>query len=254
MLIQIARTAARKNVHHTKRFFTSNNENNVKKITNVKFHQSDQSIHFYLLSNDATDQEWNDPSMKFILCNSQYNKKQVVKQLDISQGLSIQSNIAAQIEKHYCIESSNQFVGGMGENDGGVWISAISTLDTLDYWDDIKDIVQQVKEKRHGVPFGVHTSGIVKDVNVATKLKTDLGLSSIQVSLLSSDPQSYASIRGIQDMSKAQQEFGQVCNFIATAAESGFPVTAAVAGGKHARGGGELAKSLGAVDTIVYDL
>jgi hypothetical protein len=113
----------------------------VKKITsNVKFHQSDQSIHFYLLSNDAsTDIEWDDPSMKFILSNSQYNnKKQVVKQLDISQGLSIQSSIAAQIEKHYCIESSNQFVGGMGENDGGVWISAISTLDTLDYWDDIK--------------------------------------------------------------------------------------------------------------------
>lgn len=100
----------------------------------------------------------------------------------------------------------------------------------------------------------MHTSGIVNDANVATMLKSDLGLSSIQVSLLSSDPQSYASIRGIQDMTKAQQDFGQVCSFIATAAESGFPVVAALAGGKHARGGAELAKSLGAVDTIVYDL
>ena len=85
-------------------------------------------------------------------------------------------------------------------------------------------------------------------------LKSHIGLSSIQVSLLSSDPQSYASIRGMQDKMKAQQDFGQVCNFIAMAAESGFPVIAALVGGKYARGGAELAKSLGAVDTVVYDI
>jgi len=51
-------------------------------------------------------------------------------------------------------------------------------------------------------------------------------------------------------LAKAQSDFGQVCNFIATAAESGFPVIAAVVG-KH--GGAELAKALGAVDVAVYD-
>lgn len=72
-------------------------------------------------------------------------------------------------------------------------------------------------------------------------------------SLISSNPQSYAAIRGINDLDKAQRDFGQVCNFIATAAESGFPVIAAVLGGKHASGGAELAKSLGAVDVVFYD-
>jgi hypothetical protein len=155
MLIQIAKVAVEKQLHRslpqrscqTIRLLTSTTTTgagtNLGNISNVKFHQSDQSIHFYLLADNNnsstilhTEKEWNDPSMKFILCNSQY-KKQMVKELDISpQGLTISA--AAQIEKHYCIENSKQFVGGMGENDKGVWISAISTSDTLDYWDDIK--------------------------------------------------------------------------------------------------------------------
>lgn len=110
-----------------------------------------------------------------------------------------------------------------------------------------------MKQNRHGIPFGAYTSGILtENTEIATQLKTEIGLSTIQVSLLSYSPASYGSIRGIQDPSTAQKDFGQVCNFIATAAESGFPVIAAVAGGKHAGGASELAKALGAVDVVVY--
>jgi hypothetical protein len=46
--------------------------------------------------------------------------------------------IASEIERHYAIENSEQFVGGMGENDGGVWIVSDGLNDTLDYWEFIK--------------------------------------------------------------------------------------------------------------------
>lgn len=228
--------------------FCSNSSSSSKNnISDVKFYQSAQSISFYFICDGETKS--GDPSLNFILSNA-HLPSHATTDLDISNGLT--ESVVSQIEKHYSIENSGQFVGGMGENDDGVWISAISTVDTLDYWEVIADIVKEVKEQRHGVPFGVYTSGILKDPEIATRLKSDIGLSSVEVSLLSDNPEGYASIRGIKDMTKAQEDFGKVCNFIVTAAESGFPVVAALAGGKNARGGAELAKSLGAVDTVVY--
>jgi hypothetical protein len=117
------------------------------------------------------------------------------------------------------------------------------------------DITREVKGNRHGIPFGLYTSGITNAPDtISSELKTEIGLSSIQVSLLSYTPDKYASLRQNQDKSQAQREFGQVCNFIVNAAESGFPVVAAVAGGEHAKGASELAKALGAVDVVVYDV
>lgn len=117
------------------------------------------------------------------------------------------------------------------------------------------DIIREVKGNRHGIPFGLYTSGITNAPDtISSELKTEIGLSSIQVSLLSYTPDKYASLRQNQDKSQAQREFGQVCNFIVNAAESGFPVVAAVAGGEHAKGASELAKALGAVDVVVYDV
>ena len=117
------------------------------------------------------------------------------------------------------------------------------------------DITREVKGNRHGIPFGLYTSGITKAPDtISSELKTEIGLSSIQVSLLSYTPDKYASLRQNQDKSQAQREFGQVCNFIVNAAESGFPVVAAVAGGEHAKGASELAKALGAVEVVVYDV
>jgi len=59
-----------------------------------------------------------------------------IKELEISEGLI--DSIASSIEEHYAIENSEQFVGGMGENDGGVWISSDTNVDTLYYWEDIR--------------------------------------------------------------------------------------------------------------------
>lgn len=121
---------------------------------------------------------------------------------------------------------------------------------------DEADIIQEVKQSRHGIPFGVYTSGQSQNPDIATQLRTEIGLSSIQVSLLSNTPGNYAAIyskHAVGATINAQRDFGQVCNFIVTAAESGFPVVAAVAGGRHATGGTELAKALGAVDVAVYN-
>ncbi len=182
-------------------------------------------------------------------------------------------SVASEIEKHYAIENSEQFVGGMGENDGGVWIlsSPHGSRDTLEYWAVIRDVIQTVKQNRHGIPFGLYTSGIINGTAesastippfIHSELNSTIGLSSIQVSLLSYTPDKYASVRMLMqqeggiadlDMSQAQKDFGQVCNFIVNASESGFPVVAAVAGGEHAKGASELAIALGAVDVVVYD-
>mmetsp|Transcript_665 Transcript_665/g.1049 ORF Transcript_665/g.1049 Transcript_665/m.1049 type:complete len:249 (+) Transcript_665:117-863(+) len=213
-------------------------------ISSVKVHQTNESLHFQLCSNNIDSSSLN--SRPYILTPSMPSVREI-NELEISEGLI--DAIASSIEEHYAIENSEQFVGGMGENDGGVWISSDTSVDTLYYWEDIRDIIEHVKQNRHGIPFGVFTSGITEDMEIASNLK-GIGLSTIQVSLISSNPESYAAIRGIKDLAKAQSDFGQVCNFIATAAESGFPVIAAVVG-KH--GGAELAKALGAVDVAVYD-
>ncbi len=116
------------------------------------------------------------------------------------------------------------------------------------------DIIGAVKENRHGVPFGLYTSGIVQNKDIATNLKEMIGISSIEVTLGAGDPQSYGQVVHVRnnDMD-ANSAFGEVCSFIVQASESGFPVTVAVAGGKYAASGSELAKALGAVDVVVYE-
>jgi MoaA/NifB/PqqE/SkfB family radical SAM enzyme len=114
-------------------------------------------------------------------------------------------------------------------------------------------VISAIKESRHGIPFGVHTSGIMNNKEIATNLKENVGISSVQVTLGSGDPQSYSQVVRKRKDLNSNASFGQVCSFIAQCAESGFPVTAAVAGGKHKASGNELAKALGAVDVEVYD-
>mmetsp|Transcript_5876 Transcript_5876/g.8296 ORF Transcript_5876/g.8296 Transcript_5876/m.8296 type:complete len:292 (-) Transcript_5876:30-905(-) len=166
------------------------------------------------------------------------------------------SFIAAEIENRYSLDEkeheSRQFVGGMGESDGGVWFSSDGKIDTLAYWKEIRNIIEVAKEHRHGIPFGIYTSGLTNVDPIQLK-EEELNISSIIVSLLSHSPNSYGSVAGIDDLSTAQRKFGQVCNFIASASEVGFPVTAAIAGGKHSSAGTELAKALGAIDVVVYD-
>ena len=56
-------------------------------------------------------------------------------------------HISSTVESHYTLDSDegtdndrDQFVGGMGENDGGVWfvVDEIDEFDTLDYWEQIR--------------------------------------------------------------------------------------------------------------------
>mmetsp|Transcript_3651 Transcript_3651/g.4486 ORF Transcript_3651/g.4486 Transcript_3651/m.4486 type:complete len:341 (+) Transcript_3651:191-1213(+) len=172
-------------------------------------------------------------------------------------------DISAAVESHYTLDDRDQFVGGMGENDGGVWFVVDGSssngdeyeyCDTLDYWEHIRDVISSIKQNRHGIPFGIYTSGLVKDQDIANDLKGSIGISSLQVTLGSGDPISYGQVVGLDGKgSQVNSAFGDVCNFIVSGAESGFPVTVSVAGGKHAGPGSELAKALGAVDVVVYD-
>lgn len=84
-------------------------------------------------------------------------------------------------------------------------------------------------------------------------MKELIGISSIQVTLGSGDPKSYSQVVRNRNGMDSNVAFGEVCGFIVQSAESGFPVIAAVAGGKHSLAGKELAKALGAVDAVVYD-
>lgn len=47
------------------------------------------------------------------------------------------------IESHYTLEDRSQFVGGMGENDGGVWFMNrdLDDIDTLDYYEEIRGMI-----------------------------------------------------------------------------------------------------------------
>ncbi len=49
-------------------------------------------------------------------------------------------DVSSFVESHYELDGNSQFVGGMGENDGGVWFVSDNddVFDTLDYWEDIR--------------------------------------------------------------------------------------------------------------------
>ena len=119
-------------------------------------------------------------------------------------------------------------------------------------------MIQAIKESRHGIPFGIYTSGIVhnrNNIDMTMNLKEQIGISSLQVTLGSGDPQSYQQVVDCSSRNNidGNAAFGQVCNFMVQSSESGFPVTAAVAGGKYSSSGNELAKALGSVEVVVYD-
>ena len=104
-------------------------------ISSVKVHQTNESLHFQLCSNKI-DSSSENSGRPYILTPNLMPSAREIKELEISEGLI--DSIASSIEEHYAIENSEQFVGGMGENDGGVWISSDTNVDTLYYWEDIR--------------------------------------------------------------------------------------------------------------------
>jgi hypothetical protein len=155
----------------------------------------------------------------------------------------------------------NQVVG-MGENDEGVWFmpypkSVMTPVEPLLQWELIRDTIALIKARRHGIPFGVYTSGILPDsemMNVATELKSKVGLKHCIVTLGCSNPPAYGKYiyHPSCGVDSPQRAFQSVCSFIAVAAESGFPIEAAVLEGSDAGAASELAKSLGAVEVHTF--
>jgi len=245
----------------TTRYFNSSqtlSNSTTPKISKIKSYEHNNALHFIISSNE----DKKDQKKSIILSPSFFadeEEKDVVLESiddDSSQDVVLES-ISSRIEARYGLDNQAQFVGGMGENDGGVWFVAdtLDDFDTLDYWEQIRDVIRNVKENRHGIPFGLYTSGIIDNKELASDFKGSIGISSIQVTLGAADPKSYGDIISINHENKSLSNamFGEVCNFIVLSSESGFPVTAALAGGKHAAPGNELAKALGAIDTVVYD-
>lgn len=151
------------------------------------------------------------------------------------------------VNQHYSADS--QFVGGMGESDPGVWFIAkpTSSKDTLEYADLLQTSIAAVKEERHGVPFGAYTSGIFTLQEALPVPLTEIGLDCLQVSLFAASPDKYSAATGL-----GPKQFGQVCGFIADAAEQGVAVEAGVLA-SDASAARDLALSLGARHTHVYE-
>jgi hypothetical protein len=107
----------------------------------------------------------------------------------------------------------------MGEQDLGVWFAS-SSLDPLNHYKLIQEAIGRVKQYRHGVPFGAYTSG----VNISSDVPPlqEIGLDSVQVSLIAANPNDYAQATGLSS-TEATKAFGQVCGYCVTLHESGFP-------------------------------
>jgi hypothetical protein len=159
-------------------------------------------------------------------------------------------DIVQAVDEHYNTEtSSDQFVGGMGEQDLGVWFLPIPTTthhdvqnDPFLYTDLIQAAIETVRESRHGIPFGMYTSGCMTNQNIPL---TELGIDTFEVSLFGSNPKQYEQCTG-------RNNFHNVCAFIATAAEDGVGVEVSVLQ-QYATEARDLAVSLGARDVHVYE-
>jgi hypothetical protein len=155
--------------------------------------------------------------------------------------------ILASVNKHY--EQESQFVGGMGESDPGVWFATTSGCDkdTLEFYQLVGESIALVKQERHGVPFSLYTTGTLSQGLEIGPL-TELGLDSLQVSLFAGSPPEYKKATGHDAAA-----FGQVCGFIADAAEQGIAVEVGILKAYAGGGARDLALSLGAQDVHVYD-
>jgi hypothetical protein len=158
-------------------------------------------------------------------------------------------DILRSVNQHY--EAESQFVGGMGESDPGVWFAITSACgtykDTLEFYQIVGESIALVKQERHGVPFNLYTTGLLRDGLQMPPL-TELGLDCLQVSLFAGSPMEYKKATGLDDPA-----FGQVCGFIADAVEQGVPVEVGILKAYASGGARDLALSLGARDVHVYD-
>jgi hypothetical protein len=162
-----------------------------------------------------------------------------------SAGCTHPDDVIDLVHQHY--QTDHQFVGGMGETDLGVWFASISAQkDTLEFDLLMQESIQAVKEERHGVPFGAFTNGLLMEPpNIPL---SEIGLDCIQVALWAGNPKTYQQKTGLD-----ARAFGQVCGFIANAAEQGIAVEVGISISADVGPARELALSLGAREVHVYN-
>lgn len=143
----LSKLSAIKPIYRTNVLITINNNHSLynvpksnirtrKIFTSVNYFDADESLNF-VLSSGEVDSNVSAAIKKepFIYSPALFVDKNEIKTCSKSV-----SDIAATIEAHYALDGRHQFVGGMGENDGGVWFVADTDSDhhdTLDYWEKI---------------------------------------------------------------------------------------------------------------------
>ena len=152
-------------------------------------------------------------------------------------------DILKEVNDHY--DKEQQFVGGMGEQDLGVWFvsGGKSNQDPVEFVDICQQGIELVKQERHGIPFGLYTSGLVFPATIPI---SEIGLATLQVSLYAASPSDYAKATG-----KSEKDFGTVCGFIVDAVEQGMAVEVGVLE-EYSGPARDLAISLGAQNVHVY--
>jgi len=150
----------------------------------------------------------------------------------------------------YLYKGSGQAGVGMGEGDEGVTFGGFAGDPLMDL-EVMRDVVSGTKERRHGVPFFARTTGLV-DLGGESLGKGGVGLKGVEVFLPGGDPSSYAKGLGslLDPAMTGSKAFQLVCAFVATSAEAGLAVTAAVRKGD--KGAAELGRALGAGEVKEY--
>lgn len=176
---------------------------------------------------------------------------------DIENNIDTPEKVFDIVEQHYNREN---FVGGMGESDSGVWfVSSKDGNEPLKHWEFIKESIELVKEHRHGISFGVYTSGISHLIPPIPLGKSGINLSFCQVTLGGGyDPISYQQLFLQQNDENvavdAKKCFLSVCNFIVNANEEDEPSCVISCASNGDTRVNELALNLGAVKCDVYDV
>jgi hypothetical protein len=239
-------------------------------------------------SNQDNDGAGDGPLPLFLVLNSRTNNdlttstvrrpKLLLPPLAVAAATTTATTVVTTIEdvldavnRHYSAENDDndkqqqqQFVGGMGESDPGVWFITTAASannnendndDPLDHAEFVTDSILAVKEHRHGVPFGLYTTGIVdsSDDMVMSCLQR---LKTLHVGLYAATPPDYSKATGLA-MPEAQVAFGRACSFLAMVGENKGKLTLQVGLAKSlnssaAKAGRDLALSLGAQQVYYY--
>jgi pyruvate-formate lyase-activating enzyme len=146
--------------------------------------------------------------------------------------------LADLVDQHY----ENLEIVGMGENDKGVSFAGMG--EPTQRLDLLLDVVNIVKERRHGVPFRLVSNGLCCPES-ATAL-FEAGVESASIALMSANPAEYEKI-----MSPSPKfSHADVCNFIVALSEAGIVTecTAVKIPGVNMRDVEQLGRALGAVN------